>query len=35
MAKARQFHIWELLEADAREALTAMYGVAMYAFVHK
>lgn len=35
MAKSRQFHIWELLEADAREALTAMYGVATYAFVHK
>ena len=35
MAKARQFHMWELLDADAREALTAMYGVATYAFANK
>jgi hypothetical protein len=35
MAKLRQFHIWELLEADAKEALIAMYGVATYAFVCK
>jgi hypothetical protein len=34
MAKSRQFHIGEVLVADAKEALTAMYGVATYAFVH-
>lgn len=35
MAKSRQFQIWQLLEADAKEALTVMYGVAAYAFMHK
>jgi len=35
MAKSRQFQISELLEADAKEALQAMYGVATYAFVHR
>jgi hypothetical protein len=32
MAKSRTFDIRALLESDAKEALIAMYGVAVYAF---